>query len=173
MRKHYPRPFLRVDGWTYVVILFGWQHPAPPRLATGWKLWWWRTVLRAGGSNISPTHPCVLPVVSSQTPTTPQHPYARVQHIYRRCLWQRSRTVAVFSNATTIAMARAALCVAAVAGLLAVALAQSPEQCSNCAFESSGVCQHITDGTCWRYVVVMVATWRTLPLTVMLLARTA
>ena len=70
-------------------------------------------------------------------------------------------------------MARAALCVAAVAGLLAVALAQSPEQCSNCAFESSGVCQHITDGTCWRYAAAMVATCRPLPLTVILRARTA
>ena len=53
VRKHYPRPFLRVDGWTYVVIVVGWLHPAPPRLATGWKLWWWRAVCEGLAVRIS------------------------------------------------------------------------------------------------------------------------
>lgn len=55
------------------------------------------------------------------------------------------------------AMARLSA-VVAVALLLSAALAlpsalaQAPEQCAFCSNGSSGVCQHLTDGTCWEYV---------------------
>ena len=48
-----------------------------------------------------------------------------------------------------IVVAVLAVAVAACAG---VAYADNAEQCAGCTFLSSGVCQHLTDGTCWEYV---------------------
>ena len=57
-----------------------------------------------------------------------------------------------------IVVAVLAVAVAACAG---VAYADNAEQCAGCTFLSSGVCQHLTDGTCWEYVwMCLRAAWR-------------